>query len=96
MAARDLKAEIIAVAAADAAFREQLLRDPRAAISARFGVTVPPALRIDVVEDTAERVTIPLPLRRDVLPEGMLEAVAGGTGCTNDQPNGLGAQGPVS
>ncbi len=96
MARRDLKTEIIAAAATDDAFRAELLRDPRAAISARFGATVPPALRIDVVEDTAERVTIALPLRRDELPEGMLDAVAGGTGCGVGSVIGLMSPGPIS
>ncbi|HNW92171.1 MAG TPA: NHLP leader peptide family RiPP precursor [bacterium] len=87
MAQRNLKAEIIAAAEADAGFRAALLRDPRAAISGRFGMTLPPALRVNVVEDSLEEVTIALPLCRgnDQLPAGMLDAVAGGTiRCIND------------
>lgn len=45
----------------DSAYREQLLRDPRAALSG-VGADLPPGIEISVVEDSADRMHLVLPV----------------------------------
>ncbi|HEY7770373.1 hypothetical protein [Longimicrobium sp.] len=52
-------------AAEDSAFREQLKSDPRAALQSALGVTVPDHVRLNVVEDGPNQLTIAVPARSD-------------------------------
>lgn len=48
--ARDMRAKIVGKAAADEAFRERLLADPKGAIGDELGVTLPASLVVKVLE----------------------------------------------
>jgi len=54
--------QIIKKAWMDAAFRSQLLRDPKSAIEEVFGVNIPAGIRINVVEETPDTVYLVLPV----------------------------------
>ena len=64
--ATELKTHILTKAAEDGEFRARLLTDPRAAISAETGVTIPEGFNVAVHEDsgtTAHLVLPPSPAR---------------------------------
>jgi hypothetical protein len=79
----DSRARIVQKAASDAAFRQALLADPKAALSKELGVPIPDSVTIVVVEDAADTVHLVLPPRQAgrELSETELQAVAGGGGC---------------
>ena len=67
----------------DQEFREQLLRDPKGAVRHELGIELPPGLEIEVVEETAQKLVLVVPHRRDAAPPHALSAselenVAGG------------------
>ena len=66
-------------AAADAAFRAELLADPSAAIRERYGVAIPDGVNVRVVEEGADEVVLVLPsaMAGNVLTATELDAVAG-------------------
>ncbi|RAV11732.1 NHLP leader peptide family RiPP precursor [Paenibacillus contaminans] len=62
MSAEDtLKAKIIQKAWEDAAFKAQLLADPKAAIQAAFGVAIPAAVELVAVEETMSKYYLVIP-----------------------------------
>lgn len=68
----------------DPAFRRALLANPARALRDAFGVTLPPGLTLDVVQETPSRSVLVLPLELSGLPvaelsDDDLEAVAAGT-----------------
>lgn len=69
-------------ALSDPAFREELARDPAAAIRKHLGVSIPPGVRISVLQETTEQfyLVLPpsLPAASGELRDEELEAVAGG------------------
>ena len=75
--ATELKTQILTKAAADGDFRTRLLTDPRAAVSAETGVTVPEGFNVVVHEDSATTAHLVLPPSPE-LTEVELEMVAGG------------------
>ena len=75
--ATELKTQILTKAAADGEFRTRLLTDPRAAVSAETGVTVPEVFNVVVHEDSATTAHLVLPPSPE-LTEVELEMVAGG------------------
>ena len=75
--ATELKTKILTKAAEDGDFRTRLLTDPRAAISAETGVTIPEGFDIAVHEDSATTAHLVLP-PSPALTEAELEKVAGG------------------
>jgi hypothetical protein len=88
--ARELEAQVIARAVQDPAFRARLLADPRAVVS-EMGLSVPPEVQIQAVEETAGQYYLVLPaLERTgrhagaALSDVELEHIAGGavTGST--------------
>lgn len=65
--------------AADPAFRDELLADPRAAIGAVFGLEVPESVTITVHEESLTDVHLVIPRATgDELHEEDLDLVAGG------------------
>ena len=66
-------------AAKDEAFRDALLKDPKAAIAAHLGMPLPEDLTVRVVENTSDAITLVIPpLLTDALSDQDLEAVTGG------------------
>lgn len=57
---------IIKKAWEDAAFKEQLLANPKAAVLEAFGIDVPDTLEVEVVEDTANKLFFVLPQNPEV------------------------------
>ena len=55
------RALIVHRAWCDPAFREQLLNDPRAALSDAFQLELPDEVQVDVVQETAGELTLVLP-----------------------------------
>jgi nitrile hydratase alpha subunit len=82
--ARDLEAGVIARAVRDPAYRARLLADPKA-VFADLGLSVPPEVRIQALEETAGQYYLVLPAVAErpsgaSLSDAQLEAVAGGGG----------------
>ncbi len=77
----DIQTRLIGRAAIDAKFREQLLTNSRAAIEKELGITLPPNLEIQVVEETPTKLCLVLPMKQEThqLSDVELKAVAGGT-----------------
>ena len=80
--ARDLEARVIAQAVQDPAYRARLLADPKA-VFADLGLSVPPEVRIQALQETAEQYYLVLPAVADrphggSLSDAQLEAIAGG------------------
>ena len=76
--ATELKTQILTKAVADGDFRTRLLTDPRAAISAETGVTIPEGFDVAVHEDSATTAHLVLPPSGG-LSEAEMESVAGGS-----------------
>ena len=75
--ATELKDQILSKAAADSDFRARLLADPKAAISAETGQTIPDGFDVAVHEDSAATAHLVLPPSPD-LTEAELEMATGG------------------
>ena len=75
--ATELKTKILSKAAEDGEFRTRLIADPRAAISAETGVTIPEGFHVAVHEDSATTANLVLP-PSPALTEADLKKVAGG------------------
>ncbi len=73
----ELRAHITNKAAEDGEFRAQLLADPRSAISAELGLSIPEGFTIHVHEESATAAHLTLPAS-DRLSEEELAQVAGG------------------
>ena len=76
--ATELKTKILSKAAEDGDFRTRLLADPRAAISAETGVTIPKGFNVVVHEDSGTTAHLVLP-PSPALTEAEMAAVAGGS-----------------
>ena len=74
--ATELKTKILTKAAEDGEFRTRLLTDPKTAISAETGVTIPEGFDVAVHEDSATTAHLVLPPSPQ-LTEAEMEAVAG-------------------
>ena len=82
----EMKAHITARAVADAGFRENLIADPKAVVSAELGISIPEAFNIQVHEDNDTTSTLTLP-PSDRLTEAELELAAGGVDVNWDTVN---------
>ena len=75
--ATEMKDRILSKAAQDDDFRDRLIADPRTAISAETGQTIPDGFSIVVHEDSATTAHLVLPPSPE-LTEAEMEKVAGG------------------
>jgi hypothetical protein len=75
--ATEIKERILNKATEDSDFRTLLIADPKAAILAETGMTLPDSFNVTVHEDTSKTFNLVLPLS-SALTEFELEAVAGG------------------
>ena len=87
--ATELKTKILTKAAEDSDFRARLLTDPKAAISAETGVTVPEGFHVAVHEDSGTTAHLVLP-PSPALTEAELAAVAGGSHVGGQAPPDFG------
>jgi len=79
----DLVTRIITKAWEEEAFKQALLKEPKATIERELEVELPDDLEIEIREESANRMCLVLPVRPQELPQGELstdelEAVAGG------------------
>ena len=77
MTISELREHLIEKATVDSEFRSQLMADPKAAIKAETGVTVPSGFNIEIHEETADTSHLVLPPSAS-LGEADLVHVAGG------------------
>ena len=85
----DIEQLIVNKAAEDEAFKQQLLSNPKTAITKELNVDLPADLQIEVVQQTPQKLYLVLPLEvkleeeaGEELSEEELEAVAGGIAWT--------------
>ena len=77
--ATEMKARILSKAEEDGEFRAHLITDPRAAILAETGATIPDGFDVVVHEDSATTAHLVLPPSGE-LSEAEMESAAGGMG----------------
>lgn len=78
--AEEMRAQLTTKAVEDADFRQQLVSDPKGAITQEFGIDVPGNVNIVVHESDMRTLHIALPAGPD-LDEEQLEAIAAGLCC---------------
>ena len=76
----EMLAHVVEKSAVDADFREQLLADPKAAISSELGITIPDSMNIRVHESDMQTVHLALPPDSNITEEQM-EAISAGLCC---------------
>lgn len=67
---QSLKIQIIQKAWEDAAFKAQLLANPKAAINEAFGVEIPDTFEVVAVEETSNKFYLVIPVNPSSLNEG--------------------------
>lgn len=72
--------QIVDKSAVDAEFRQQLLSDPKTAITAELGITMPESMNVVVHESDMQTVHLALPPDPNITEE-QLEAVSAGLCC---------------
>lgn len=75
-----IQQQLLAKAEEDAAFRAQLLENPKAAIKDATGLMVPDGINIRVLEDNATDFHLVLPPEGRNLSDGEIGGVVGGIG----------------
>ena len=73
---KKIETKLIEKALDDAAFREKLTQDPKAAIAQELGIQLPPEIEVKVVQETPEILYIVLPSQ----PEGFATGRSGAPG----------------
>jgi len=85
----EVEAVIAERIAADPAFRDTLLADPRAVLSEIVGLDIPDTVQIDLHEESLTQIHLTIP-SSEALSDADLELVAGGTcwseGCYHPEP----------
>ena len=72
--------QIVDKSAVNSDFRQQLLADPKSAISSELGITIPESLNIEVHESDMQTVHLALPPDSNITEE-QLEAISAGLCC---------------
>ena len=72
--------QIVDKSAIDAGFRQQLLSDPKSAITSELGITMPESMNVVVHESDMQTVHLALPPDPNITEE-QLEAVSAGLCC---------------
>ena len=72
--------QIVEKSSLDAEFRQQLVADPKAAISQELGITIPESMTIKVHESDMQTVHLALPPDSNITEE-QLEAISAGLCC---------------
>ena len=72
--------QIVDKSAVDSDFRQQLLSDPKSAISGELGITIPDSMTIEVHESDMQTVHLALPPDPNITEE-QLEAISAGLCC---------------
>ena len=72
--------QVVDKSAVDATFRQQLLSDPKNAITAELGITIPESMNVVVHESDMQTVHLALPPDPNITEE-QLEAVSAGLCC---------------
>ncbi|MFC5472130.1 NHLP leader peptide family RiPP precursor [Cohnella suwonensis] len=70
MSLESLKVQIIKKAWEDASFKKSLLSDPKSAIREAFGIEIPEAIELKVVEETPTTYYLVLPPNPEDVPSG--------------------------
>ena len=83
--ATELRERILSRAAEDGEFRARLIADPKAAISAETGATIPEGFEVAVHEDSAITAHLVLP-PSPRLTEAEMKAAVGGVGYADWNP----------
>ncbi|HVS13293.1 MAG TPA: NHLP leader peptide family RiPP precursor [Thermoanaerobaculia bacterium] len=86
---RDLVRRLVSRAATDPELRRRLLSSPRAAVEEELGVTLPADLELEVLEETATRIYLVLPLAGaapELEDEELAKAAGGGTAALRSTP----------
>ena len=76
----DMLKQIVEKSALDSEFRQQLLDDPKSAISAELGITMPESMNVVVHESDMQTVHLALPPDPNITEE-QLEAISAGLCC---------------
>ena len=72
--------QIVDKSAVNSDFRQQLLADPKSAISSELGITIPESMNIEVHESDMQTVHLALPPDSNITEE-QLEAISAGLCC---------------
>ncbi len=77
-----VRQQIVDKAMADPAFKKALLDNPKDALEKELGVSIPPNVRISVLQENVDHLYLVLPFNLDEveLPDEVLEQVAGVAG----------------
>lgn len=78
--AEEMRAQLTRKAAEDPEFRQQLINDPKGALSSELGITIPDSMEIKVHESSLQTVHLALPVTGDMTEE-QLEAISAGLSC---------------
>ena len=77
MTVSDLRQHLVDKATADSEFRNQLVAEPKAAIEAETGLTVPSEFNVEVHQDTATTSHLVLPPSAELGEADLAQAVGG-------------------
>ena len=83
----EIRSHLVSKAQDDLEFRDSLVADPKAAISAELQVEIPDSVKVSVVEDKADEIYLVLP-PSDRIPNDTLNEISGGQ--TYCESNGSG------
>jgi hypothetical protein len=73
----EIERRLVERATKEPEFRQALCDDPRSAVADELGISIPPSLRISVVEETPEFLCIVLPVDLSGIAPGAARAATG-------------------